>query len=122
MISVWYLGTRYETEHCLGCVLIIMSGLASVLVNLQTNDPPLGEYAAPGGTLQQSSALWYVIFIIGTIPSGISNCYKQKCLKVSRRPSARLRAVRPLSRPYERRLISAASTRGLLASSPSTLR
>jgi len=81
IISIFYLGTRYETEHYLGCVLILMSGLVSVVVNLQTNDPPLGEYAAAGGTLQQSSALWYIIYVIGTFPSGISNCYKQKCLK-----------------------------------------
>jgi len=81
MISIVYLGTRYDTEHYLGCALILMSGLVSVVVNLQTNDPPLGEYAAPGGTLQQSSALWYLIYIVGTVPSGVSNCYKQKCLK-----------------------------------------
>lgn len=81
ILSIGYLGTRYETEHYLGCALIIMSGLVSIVVNLQTNDPPLGEYAAAGGTLQQSSALWYVIFVLGTVPSGISNVYKQKCLK-----------------------------------------
>jgi len=55
-----------------------MSGLVSIVVNLQTNDPPLGEYAAPGGSLQKSSAIWYLIYTLGTIPSGISNCYKQK--------------------------------------------
>ena len=81
IISVFYLGTRYDTEHYLGCALILMSGLVSVVVNLQTDDPPLGEYKAPGGSFQRSSALWYVIYIIGTVPSGISNCYKQKCLK-----------------------------------------
>ena len=81
IISIWYLGTRYSTEHYLGCALIIMSGLVSVVVNLQTNDPPIGEYTAPGGTLQRSSGIWYIIYIIGTVPSGISNCYKQKCLK-----------------------------------------
>ena len=78
LISIFYLNSRYSQEHFLGCVLIIMSGLVSVLVNLQTADPPIGQYRAPGGSLQQSSALWYVIYIIGTVPSGISNCYKQK--------------------------------------------
>ena len=81
LISIFYLGTRYQTEHYLGCALILMSGLVSVVVNLQTRDPPLGEYKAPGGSFQQSSGLWYMIFIIGTVPSGVSNCYKQRCLK-----------------------------------------
>jgi len=81
LISMWYLNTRYAQEHILGCVLIFMSGLVSIVVNLQTNDPPLGEYAAAGGTLQQSSPMWYVIYVLGTLPAGISNCYKQKCLK-----------------------------------------
>jgi hypothetical protein len=77
---------RYDQEHYLGCALILMSGLVSIVVNLQTNDPPLGEYAAPGGTLQQSSAYWYLIYVVGTIPAGISNCYKQKYLSRSRWP------------------------------------
>eukprot|EP00966_Prymnesium_polylepis_P199799 4630583-Prymnesium_polylepis.1 len=81
LISIVYLKTRYAQEHVIGCILIFMSGLVSIVVNLQTNDPPLGEYAAPGGSLQQSSPLWYIIYVLGTIPSGISNCYKQKCLK-----------------------------------------
>ena len=81
ILSIFYLGTRYQTEHYLGCALILMSGLVSIVVNLQTNDPPLGEYAAPGGTLQQSSAIWYLIYVLGTVPSGVSNVYKQKCLK-----------------------------------------
>ena len=80
IISIFYLGTRYDQEHYLGCALILMSGLVSIVVNLQTNDPPLGEYSAPGGTLQQSSAYWYLIYVVGTVPAGISNCYKQKCL------------------------------------------
>ena len=81
IISIFYLGTRYDQEHYLGCALILMSGLVSIVVNLQTNDPPLGEYSAPGGTLQQSSAYWYLIYVVGTVPAGISNCYKQRCLK-----------------------------------------
>ncbi|KAL1520522.1 hypothetical protein AB1Y20_022099 [Prymnesium parvum] len=81
VISIFYLNTRYNQEHYLGCALIIMSGLVSVVVNLQTNDPPLGEYATASGGLQKSSALWYAVYVLGTVPSGISNCYKQKCLK-----------------------------------------
>lgn len=80
LISIFYLGARYEQEHYLGSALIIMSGLVSVVVNLQTRDPPLGEYSAPGGTMQQSSALWYAVYILGTIPSSVSNCYKQKVI------------------------------------------
>ena len=28
-----------------------------------------------------SSPAWYAMFAVGQIPAGISNCYKQKCLK-----------------------------------------
>ena len=47
----------------------------------QTGDPPLGQYKTPAGTLATASSVWYVIYVVGTVPAGISNCYKQKCLK-----------------------------------------
>ena len=81
MISIPYLGTRYASEHYIGCILVILSGLVAVVVNLQTGNPPLGEYTTSNGLVRQSSALWYVMYVIGTIPAGVSNCYKQKCLK-----------------------------------------
>jgi len=81
VISFFYLGTRFHQEHYIGCALIIMSGLAAITVELQTNDPPLGTYNDPSGTQKMSSPLWYMIYLVGTVPSGISNCYKQKCLK-----------------------------------------
>jgi len=82
IISFFYLGTRFHQEHYIGCALIIMSGLAAITVELQTNSPPLGTYNDPvSGAQKLSSPLWYMIYLVGTVPSGISNCYKQKCLK-----------------------------------------
>ena len=31
--------------------------------------------------MASSSAMWYGLYIIGTVPQGISNCYKQLLLK-----------------------------------------
>ena len=76
-----YLNMRYGQVHYLGCALIIIAGLVSVTVELQTGDPPLGQYKTPAGTMATAGSLWYVIYVIGTIPAGVSNCYKQKCLK-----------------------------------------
>jgi len=81
IISFFYLGTRYRQEHYIGCVIIIISGLVAITVELQTNDPPLGTFKDSNGELKHSSAVWFVIYLLGTLPSGISNCYKQKCLK-----------------------------------------
>jgi len=81
LISFFYLGTRYRSEHYIGSLLIVISGLAAITVELQTGDPPLGAYVDPNGTTRQSSAGWFIIYLLGTIPAGISNAYKQKCLK-----------------------------------------
>ena len=81
IISFFYLGTRYRQEHYLGCVLIVISGFAAITVELQTSNPPLGAFKDSNGDVKQSSAVWYVIYLLGTVPSAISNCYKQKCLK-----------------------------------------
>eukprot|EP00656_Telonema_subtile_P000900 TRINITY_DN10432_c0_g1_i2.p1 TRINITY_DN10432_c0_g1~~TRINITY_DN10432_c0_g1_i2.p1 ORF type:complete len:475 (-),score=73.71 TRINITY_DN10432_c0_g1_i2:119-1543(-) len=80
LISMWYIGTRYSQVHFIGCVLIVLSGIVSVTVEVQTHQG-LGEYKAANGQTMSSSALWYVIFLIGTVPAGISNCYKQKTLQ-----------------------------------------
>ena len=81
LISIPYLGMRYSLEHYLGCILILLSCAVAVTVQLQTGHPPLGQYKNANGTYSHSSASWYILYILGTVPSGISNCYKQKCLK-----------------------------------------
>lgn len=81
LISLGYLGTRYAQEHYIGCILILVAGLVCVIVELQTGNPPLGQYRTPSGSVAIASSSWYVLYVIGTVPAGISNCYKQKCLK-----------------------------------------
>ena len=80
-ISIVYLGTQYADVHYIGCTMILLSCAVAVCVQLQTGNPPLGKYALPDGSFAIASAWWYVLFIVGTIPAGISSCYKQKCLK-----------------------------------------
>jgi hypothetical protein len=88
LISLVYLRTRYSQEHYIACALILLSCVVAVLVQLQTNKPPLGRYALPGCSppdatecYRIASPAWYVLFLVGTLPAGVSNCYKQKCLK-----------------------------------------
>jgi len=81
LLSAMWLGTRYDQEHYIGCILVVLSGLIAVTVQIQTGDPPLGQYVTATGVFASSSAVWYIIYIIGTIPQGISNCYKQLLLK-----------------------------------------
>jgi len=81
ILSFWILKTRYRPEHYIGCLLIIMSGIVSLTVQIQTGNPPLGRYKGPDGQYHSSSALWYFIYVVGTIPSGMSNVYKQYQLK-----------------------------------------
>jgi len=80
LISMWYIGTRYSQVHFIGSLLIVMSGVASVTVEVQTNQG-IGQYKSATGQTEESSPLWYFIFLIGTVPAGISNCYKQKTLQ-----------------------------------------
>ena len=79
-IALVYLNSRFSQEHYIGCLLVVISGFVSVTVQLQTGTG-LGEYKTASGTMESTSPLWYLIYIVGTIPAGISNCYKQKCLK-----------------------------------------
>ena len=82
VISVLYLGSKYHQNHWAGCLLIVVSGLAAVTVELTPGTgESLGSYIDANGDSHTTSTLWYVIFIVGTIPAGISNCYKEKCLK-----------------------------------------
>jgi len=82
IISVIYLGSKYKQNHWAGCLLIIVSGLAAVTVELTPGSgEDLNTYIDATGTERSTSSLWYLVFIIGTIPAGISNCYKEKCLK-----------------------------------------
>ena len=55
--------------------------LLRLLPRGQTGDPPLGEYTNALKQTVTSSPLWYLIYVVGTVPAAISNCYKQKCLK-----------------------------------------
>lgn len=81
IISYFYLGTRYAQAHYIGCILIVISGFVALTVELQTGHPPVGEYKDSKGQMHSSSFIWIVIYLIGVIPVGISNAYKQKCLK-----------------------------------------
>jgi len=80
VISMFYLKARYSQIHFIGCFLIILSGLVSITVELQTGKG-LNEYKSASGNMLETSSLWYIIYIVGTIPAGISNCYKEKVLK-----------------------------------------
>lgn len=82
LFSVIYIGSKYKQNHWAGCLLVVISGIASVTVELTPGSgEDLNTYVDANGIKRTTSALWYVIFIIGTIPAGISNCYKEKCLK-----------------------------------------
>jgi len=81
LFSLVWLKTRYAQEHYIGCILVVLSGLVAVTVEMQTGSPPLGRYKTATGVWASSSAMWYLIYIVGTVPQGISNCYKQLLLK-----------------------------------------
>ena len=70
---MWYIGTRYSQVHFIGCVLIVLSGIVSVTVEVQTG-MGLGKYHSPTGKTLTSSTIWYLVYLIGTVPAGISNC------------------------------------------------
>jgi len=80
VISIIYLSSRYTQTHYIGCILIVFSGIISMLVELQTGEG-LGTYITATGDVKTTSEMWYIIFILGTVPAGISNCYKEKVLK-----------------------------------------
>ncbi|GMI13767.1 hypothetical protein TrVE_jg9630 [Triparma verrucosa] len=80
VISIFYLKATYFQAHYAGCIIIILSGLVAVTVELQSGTG-LNSYISATGVSETTSPLWYIIFILGTIPAGISNCYKEKVLK-----------------------------------------
>jgi len=93
LASVW-LGTRFKQVHYVGCCLILLAVIVSVADKLENDDCSTAGLAA-GSCLTaykssdghdiilagSSMALWYGIFVLSTVPSAISNCYKQKVLK-----------------------------------------
>lgn len=79
MFAVGYLGTKFHRAHYVGCALIIVSSIASMTVELQTGS--IGTYIDANGKAEQSSPMWYLVFIAGTVPMGFANVYNQKYLQ-----------------------------------------
>jgi len=93
LASVW-LGARFKQTHFIGCALIVFAVVVGVADKLEANDcTPAGvqndkcltAYTTSSGArvllTASSTMLWYGLFIASTVPSAISNCYKQKVLK-----------------------------------------
>jgi drug/metabolite transporter (DMT)-like permease len=91
--AVW-LGTRFKQVHFIGCSLIILAVVVGVADKLEAdNCSPEGldkgecltSYKGSTGHWEilkgSSMALWYGLFVLSTVPSAVSNCYKQKVLK-----------------------------------------
>eukprot|EP00123_Amoebidium_parasiticum_P017004 comp23675_c0_seq1/m.40527 comp23675_c0_seq1/g.40527 ORF comp23675_c0_seq1/g.40527 comp23675_c0_seq1/m.40527 type:complete len:511 (-) comp23675_c0_seq1:577-2109(-) len=76
--SVW-LGVRYSSCHVAGCLLIVMSGLVSIVVELQSGTG--FSYKDSLGLSHQTSFVWYFIFIVGHLPQAFASCWRQKCMK-----------------------------------------
>lgn len=98
MIAFQYLGTRFHQVHVIGCCLVLLSAVVSVADSLEDNDcSALGIATRPTNCISAyktstgeykvlsigSMLLWYGLFIFSTLPSGVSNCYKQKVLQRS---------------------------------------
>ena len=79
LLSMVWLGARYHQTHFIGCIMVVLSSLVAVACLVQSGD--IGSYVTPSGEIMTSSALWYVIYIVGTVPNGFSNVWKQYCLK-----------------------------------------
>merc|ERR1719247_497916 len=88
------LRSRFRQVHVVGCVLIVLSVIVGVSDKLEDDDcSPYGvahnkclsAYKTAQGTYKvlsgSSMALWYGLFLLGTVPSGISNVYKQHVLQ-----------------------------------------
>jgi hypothetical protein len=83
LIAYFYLGSRFKQVHYAGCLLVMIAVIVGMSVELQQGGLPQPT-AADGSTIEVSVGvmlLMYVIYLIGVIPSGMSNCYKQKVLK-----------------------------------------
>lgn len=105
-VLVWMLGlayvwlkTRFRQVHYIGCILIITSVVVGVSDKLQSDDCThpgqtvtkeqadncLTTFKTSSGTYKELSTdsmiLWYGLFLLSTVPSAVSNCYKQRVLK-----------------------------------------
>eukprot|EP00929_Paragymnodinium_shiwhaense_P104161 TRINITY_DN6829_c0_g1_i1.p1 TRINITY_DN6829_c0_g1~~TRINITY_DN6829_c0_g1_i1.p1 ORF type:complete len:480 (+),score=87.61 TRINITY_DN6829_c0_g1_i1:77-1516(+) len=93
LAMVW-LGTRFKQVHYIGCAGIILSVLVGISKKLMVNDCSdeglqqgdcLTSFKTANHTYERLSAsamaLWYGVFLMSTLPSAVSNCYKQRVLK-----------------------------------------
>merc|ERR1719401_391618 len=93
-LAFLWLQTRFHQVHYIGCSLIVVSVLVGVSQKLAVNDCTstglqdgkcLTAFKSSDGTYVKltaaSMALWYGFFALSTVPSAVSNCYKQKVLK-----------------------------------------
>lgn len=94
VLAFLWLRTRFRQVHLIGCLLIIVSVVVGVSNKLEGNDcSPEGvqegkclkAFKTSAGEFKEltvtAMALWYGIFALSTVPSAVSNCYKQKVLK-----------------------------------------
>eukprot|EP01065_Artemidia_motanka_P040340 TRINITY_DN502_c0_g1_i1.p1 TRINITY_DN502_c0_g1~~TRINITY_DN502_c0_g1_i1.p1 ORF type:complete len:478 (+),score=155.98 TRINITY_DN502_c0_g1_i1:50-1435(+) len=83
LIAYFYLGSRFKQVHYAGCVLIALACFTGVVVELQNHTLPQPTDSKGHSVSIATSTLimYYVIYVGGVIPVGISNCYKQKKLK-----------------------------------------
>eukprot|EP00747_Dinoflagellata_sp_TGD_P071540 gnl/TRDRNA2_/TRDRNA2_157081_c0_seq1.p1 gnl/TRDRNA2_/TRDRNA2_157081_c0~~gnl/TRDRNA2_/TRDRNA2_157081_c0_seq1.p1 ORF type:complete len:536 (-),score=65.82 gnl/TRDRNA2_/TRDRNA2_157081_c0_seq1:11-1552(-) len=90
---VW-LGTRFQQVHYIGCIIIILSVIVGVSDKVENSDCSekglqagmcLTAFKDSAGVFKPltegSMALWYGLFVLSTVPSAVSNCYKQRVLK-----------------------------------------
>lgn len=78
--AVVYLGTKFKSNHLAGCMLIILSSIVSC--NVEMKDGSLGSYVNSHGQAALASPVWYIVFLVGTIPMGFSQVYTQKYLQL----------------------------------------
>jgi len=80
VLSFVLLGSRYRQPHIIGCVLVLLSGIVSIVVELQSGEG-LDEYKDATGEMRTSSPWWYIMYIAFTIPNAMSNVWKQHCMQ-----------------------------------------
>jgi len=82
-IAYFYLGSRFRQVHYAACMLIVMACVVGVVVELQdgTLPKPVSASNIPVDVATGTMLLMYTIYVVGVIPQGISNCYKQRVLK-----------------------------------------
>jgi hypothetical protein len=83
LIAYFYLGSRFKQVHYAGCLLVMVAVVVGMAVELQQGGLP-SPTNADGRIIEVSAGvmcLMYVIYLIGVLPLGVSNCYKQKIMK-----------------------------------------